>query len=162
MSEDRIIKGSVVCIGFINGTSIIGTVDENAEKMAMLKDTYFLSLIRNPESKERTFEYRPILAFSERQVIGAAALAQIATSESVFAIYVPNNNVVEAYKRFIGSEASVANVLSKSMQECGPSKEFIDKLLGGESKPQPVCKDGVIVGAFGLNMHTFDDEEGQG
>ena len=54
MSEEM----EVACVGFINGTTMIGSFRKEDGAFA---DAFFISLVKNPESKERNFCFKPIL-----------------------------------------------------------------------------------------------------
>ena len=81
MSDAELRIGSIVCIGFVNGGTIIGTLAENNDGMAILKHAYAITLVKNPESKERNFVFKPTLTMSLDQTIGATALEKLITGE---------------------------------------------------------------------------------
>ena len=162
MSDAELRVGSIVCIGFVNGGTIIGTLAENNGGMAILKHAYTVTLVKNPESKERNFVFKPTLTMSLDQTIGAAALEKLITGESVIAMYRPAETVESGYRDFIVNSQLVAKVLRSHCMECGPSKEFVDKVMAETPKPKPRVEDGVIKGVFCPTMVMIDDEEGQG
>lgn len=162
MSGAELKLGSIVCIGFVNGATIVGTLAENDEKLAILKNAYTMTLIKNPESQERNFFFKPVLTLSLDQTIGAAALEKLITGESVLCIYRPAETVESAYWEFVTNSDLVAKVLRQSCMECGPSKEFVEKIMAEMPKPKPRIEGGVIKGVFCPTMVMIDDEEGQG
>ena len=70
--------------------------------------------------------------------------------------------VESSYRDFIVNSQLVAKVLRSHCMACGPSKEFVDKVMAETPKPKPRVEDNVIKGVFCPTMVMIDDEEGQG
>ena len=154
--------GDIFCIGLINGTTIIGTFEE-ANKGIF--DAFFVSLIRDPESQEKTFYFKPVLSCAAKQLITGQALCSMTQSGTVIGTYEPAPTVLSAYKNFIDNEQLVGKVIYDHLYERGPSKEFVDKLMADMPKPKPRCEDGVIKGVFGPAfkiMNIGEDEHEKG
>jgi hypothetical protein len=149
MTEDsykRDIKdGEVICIVMSNSTTIIGRY---AAVTAGVRDAFYVSLIRNPESKERNFFFKPILPYSEHQYLCGTDIQNLINAGVVMTMHEPVKEALEAYSLFISDECTLSQVLSSYSTECGPSKEFIESLMGGEPKPEPCVTGNVITGVF--------------
>lgn len=157
MSEEM----EVACVGFINGTTMIGNF---RKEDGAFVDAFFVSLIRNPESKEKNFCFKPILTCSTHQILSAASFRELMAGNAVLGVYQPAPSVLAAYKMFIENEELVGKVLYDHLYECGPSKEFVDSLFKDMPKPERkmTCEDNVIKGAFGPTFRMIcDDDEGQ-
>ena len=161
MSIDSPENGEAICVGFLNGTTIIG---KWSEEERTITDAFFISLIRNPESKEKTFCFRPILPCTHNQTISRGAMIQLLSGPSVLESYSPSSSVEAAYKMFIENEELMGKVIYDHLYECGPSKEFVDSLFKDMPKPErkTTCEGNVVKGAFGPTFKMIcDDEEGQ-
>jgi hypothetical protein len=151
--------GEVICLGFVNSSTMIG---EYVKETDGLNNAFFVSLVRNPESKERNFYFKPALPCSVSQYIYGSGLARLIDSGSVLTLYRPAKTVLNAYRYFIDNEEIVGRVLQDHLYECGPSKEFVDKIMADMPKPTPREEDGVIKGLFGPTFRNIcDDDEGQ-
>jgi len=151
----------VTCVGFINGTTMIGNFRKGDGAFA---DAFFISLIRNPESKEKNFCFKPILTCSTHQILSAGSFRELMAGNAVLGVYQPAPSVLAAYKMFIENEELVGRVLYDHLYECGPSKEFVDSLFKDMPKPErkTTCEGNVVRGAFGPGFREIcDDEEGQ-
>ena len=151
----------VACVGFVNGTTMIGSV---RKEDGAFTDAFFISLIRNPESKERNFCFRPILTCSTHQTLSAGSFDELVAGNAVLGVYRPATSVLAAYKMFIENEELVGKVLYDHLYECGPSKEFVDSLFKDMPKPKrkTTCEGNVVKGVFGpVFREICDDEEGQ-
>jgi len=149
-------KSDIFCIGLISGTTIIGKFEN--ENRGII-DAFFVSLIRDPESQEKTFCFKPVLSCAAKQVISGRALVLMMESGSVIGIYEPAPTVHSAYKYFIDNEQLVGKVIYDHLYEQGPSKEFVDKLMADMPKPKPRCEDRVIKGVFGPDLKMMDIDE---
>ncbi|MBE1426622.1 hypothetical protein H4684_003288 [Desulfomicrobium macestii] len=151
-------EGDIFCVGLISGATIIGAYQKATEGII---DAFFVSLIRDPESQEKTFCFKPVLSCAAKQVISGRALVLMMESGSVIGIYEPAPTVLSAYKYFIDNEQLVGKVIYDHLYEQGPSKEFVDKLMADMPKPKPRCEDGVIKGVFGpdFKMMEIDEKE---
>ena len=161
MSVDSPAEGEVICVGFLNGTTMIGSWSEEKRSLA---NVFFISLIRNPESKEKNFCFRPALPCTHEQSLSRSALIELMSGPSVLESYSPAPSVLAAYKMFIENEELVGKVLYDHLYECGPSKEFVDSLFKDMPKPErkTTCEGNVVKGAFGpVFREICDDEEGQ-
>ena len=151
----------VACVGFVNGTTMIGSFRKEDGAFA---DAFFISLIRNPESKEKNFCFKPILTCSTHQILSAASFGELVAGNAVLGVYRPAPSVLAAYKMFIENEELVGKVLYDHLYECGPSKEFVDSLFKDMPKPErkTTCEGNVVKGAFGpVFREICDDKEGQ-
>ena len=152
-------KYTVVCIGFINGTTMIGKLENNT-----FSDAFFITLVRNPESKEKTFCFKPVLPCAAEQHLDAGVLAALLNGDAALKMYAPASSVEAAYRMFTDNEELMGKVIYDHLYECGPSKEFVDSLFKDMPKPErkTTCENGVIKGAFGPTFRMIcDDEEGQ-
>ena len=157
MSEEM----EVACVGFINGTTMIGRLRKEDGAFA---DAFFISLVKNPESKERNFCFKPILTCSTHQILSAESFRELMAGNAVLGVYQPAPSVLAAYKMFIENEELVGKVLYDHLYECGPSKEFVDSLFKDMPKPErkTTCEGNVVKGAFGPTFKMIcDDDEGQ-
>jgi hypothetical protein len=155
-------KGEVVAVGFVNGASMIGRALLDEKENPYMTDVFFVSLVRNPESKERNFIFKPVLQLKQEQTLGPEEFSDLVESQNCLAIYLPASSVVAAYENFIENEELVGKVIYDHLYECGPSKEFVDSLFKDMPKPKPREEGGVIKGLFGPTFRSIcDDEEGQ-
>jgi hypothetical protein len=153
---------NIVAIGFINGASMIGTLWKDEKGAPFLDDVFFINLIRNPESRERNFVFKPVLPLTQRQRLDEKAFLALMGTDSVLSLYTPATSVMAAYENFIENEELVGKVIYDHLYECGPSKEFVDSLFKDMPKPKPREEGGVIKGLFGPTFRNIcDDEEGQ-
>ena len=151
--------GNIVCIGLINGTTIIGSFEKAT---ILIVDAFFISLIKDPLSKEKTFCFSPVLSCAIKQIITGQALDSMTKSGGVIGVYEPAPTVLSAYKYFIGNEQLVGKVIYDHLYECGPSKEFVDQLMADMPKAKPRCEDGVITGVFRPELKMRELDEGEG
>ena len=161
MAIEKPVENEIVCIGFANGVTIIGAYSEETNGIS---DAFFISLIRNPESKEKNFCFKPVKPCSHIPALSSKALMSIVGSGSSVGVYHPAPFVLAAYKMFIENEELVGKVLYDHLYECGPSKEFVDSLFKDMPKPErkTTCEGNVVKGAFGPTFKMIcDDEEGQ-
>lgn len=150
---------AIVCIGFINGTTMIGKLEKG-----VLSDAFFITLVRNPESKEKTFCFRPVLPCAAEQTLDNGVLSALLNGDSVLKMYSPASSVEAAYRMFTDNEELMGKVIYDHLYECGPSKEFVDSLFKDMPKPErkTICEGNVVKGAFGPTFKMIcDDEEGQ-
>lgn len=162
MTEDsykRDIKdGEVICIVMSNSTTIIGRY---ASVTAGVRDAFYVSLIRNPESKERNFFFKPILPYSEHQYLCGTDIQNLINAGVVMTMHEPLPGLLSSYMSLLETESELRHILDSYSKECQPSKEFVDKIMAEMPRPKPRCENGVITGLFGPSFNTTCNTDGE-
>lgn len=130
------------------GLSIIGRRVKNS---SLISDVYVTKMVMSPESGERYFSFSPINPLAQIQAMLWSDFEALANRGVHCGLYHPAGPVIEAYLRFVDSEERKDFMTSCYTEECGPSKEWLEKRRAesGQEPSSNVEREGkVIKGAF--------------
>ncbi|WP_092376910.1 hypothetical protein [Desulfomicrobium apsheronum] len=141
----------IKCASFISGETIIFYFENE-----LVKDAFFIKIVTDTESKERFFSFSPILKCKLKQDLTEKETANLMKNINIISVYTPEDSVKNAYKFFIENDENIGRVMYNNLYECGPSKEWVDKIHkeleeanAHLPKRQPISDGNIIKGAFG-------------
>ncbi len=149
----------IKCASFISGETVIFHFEND-----IIEDAFFIKIITDKESKERFFAFNPILKCKLRQNLTAVESINFMNNNNILSIYSPEDSVKNAYKFFIENDENIGRVMYNNLYECGPSKEWVDKIHkeleeanAHLPKRQPFSDGNIIKGAFGPHFEVIEE-----
>jgi len=115
----------VVCTSGMTGLSVIGWTYLSKEPHTV-EDVYTVKMVMNPESGERYFSFAPLMPLANKQSMTLDAFERLANSSINSGVYQPEKSVKDAYFAFIDSEDRKECMSKFYLEECGPSKKWVD------------------------------------
>lgn len=115
-------------------------------------DLYTMKMVMNPETGERYFSFAPLNPLAKNQVMSWENFKELANRGVHCGYYQPATPAVRAYLEFVDSEERKEHMAMYYLEECGPSKEWIEKNEKTRSESSGTAKTTtqgkVIKGAF--------------
>lgn len=152
-------KDEIKCLSFLNGETIICIINND-----IISNAFNIKTYTDKESKERSFIFNPILKCKYDQNLNIEESKNLLNNKNLISCYEPANTVKNAYKSFIETEQFVGQVMWKYLCECGPSKQWVDKLNkeleeanAHLPKRKPISDGNIIKGAFGPHFEVFEE-----
>lgn len=152
-------ENNIKCLSFLNGETIICNINNK-----LITEAFYIETYTDKESKERSFIFKPILKCKYEQNLNIEESTKLLNSINLISCYEPAKTVKNAYKNFIETEQFVGQVMLRYLCECGPSKEWVDKLNkeleeanAHLPKRQPFSDGNIIKGAFGPHFEVTEE-----
>ena len=132
-------------VSFLSGKILIGKVSEAGD----WKSALFVSIVRQPETGERTAFFKPAVPGRLSQDMDREEFLKLIQGAGGYVG--PSDaapGLAKAYENFLDDEEAIHRCVNASTTECGPSAAFLGKIPDSECKCAPLVDGNIISATF--------------